>query len=171
MGETIDALGYKADVPARAKDKVTGTVDRARESVAGTMDSLKGAVTGSAGSLKDATPDRGEVAHKAHTAVGVAQSNPLGLAIGSVAAGFLVGMMLPTTRVEDERIGSIADDVQAHAAEVGQEAIEHSKEVAREVAQSAAETVGESVPQHGGELRDTAQAHVEAVAGDQPGSA
>jgi hypothetical protein len=103
--------------------------------------------------------------------VGVAQSNPLGLAIGSVAAGFLVGMMLPTTRVEDERIGSIADDVKAHAAEVGQEAIEHSKEVAREVAQSAAETVGESVPQHGGELRDTAQAHIEAVAGDQPGSA
>ena len=37
MGETIDALGYKADVPARAKDKVTDTVERARESVAGTV--------------------------------------------------------------------------------------------------------------------------------------
>ena len=36
MGETIDALGYKADVAARAKDKVTDTVERARESVAGT---------------------------------------------------------------------------------------------------------------------------------------
>ena len=31
MGETIDALGYKADVPARAKDKVADTVERARE--------------------------------------------------------------------------------------------------------------------------------------------
>jgi hypothetical protein len=88
-------------------------------------------VTGSAGSLKDATPDRGEVAHKAHTAVGVAQSNPMGLAVGSVAARFLVGMMLPSTRVEDERIGSIADDVKTHATEVGQEAIEHGKEVAQ----------------------------------------
>lgn len=170
MGDTIDALGYKADVPARAKDKVTGTVDRARESVAGTMDSLKGAVTGSAGSLKEATPDRGEVAHKAHTAVGVAQSNPLGLAIGSVAAGFLVGMLLPSTRVEDERIGSMADDVKAHATEVGKEAIEHGKDVAKEVAESAAETVGESASQHGGELRDTAQEHVEAVTGNQPES-
>jgi hypothetical protein len=163
MGNTIDALGYKADVPARAKDKVTGTVDRARESVAGSMDSLKGAVTGGAGSLKDATPDRGEVAHKAHRAVGVAQSNPMGLAISSVAAGFLVGMLLPATRAEDERIGSIADDVKAHASEVGQEAVEHGKQVAKEVAQSAAETVGESATQHGEELRDTAQAHVDAV--------
>jgi len=167
MGETIDALGYKADVPARAKDKVTGTVDRARGSVGGTMDSLKGVVTGSAGALKDATPDSGEVVHKAHTTVGVAQSNPMGLAVGSVAAGFLVGMLLPSTRVEDERIGSIADDVKAHASEVGQEAVEHGKEVAKDVAQSAAETVGESAAQHGEELRDTAQAHVEAVAGDQ----
>jgi len=168
MGDTIDALGYKADVPARAKEKVTGTVDRARESVAGTMDSIRDTVTGGAGSLKEAAPARGDVAHKAHRAVGVAQSNPMGLAIGSVAAGFLVGMLLPSTRVEDERIGSIADDVKTHVSEVGQEAVEHGKQVAKEVAQSAAETAGESAGQHGEELRETAQAHVDAVAGDQP---
>jgi hypothetical protein len=49
---------------------------------------------------------------------------------------------------------------------VGQEAVEHGKQVAKEAAQSAAETVGQSATQHGEELRDTAQAHVEAVAGD-----
>ena len=114
MGDTIDALGYKADVPARAKDKVTGTVDRARESVAGTVGSVKGAVTGKAGSVKDAARTAA-TSDKAHKAVGVAQSNPLGLAIGSVAAGFLIGMLLPSTRVEDERIGAIADEVKAHA--------------------------------------------------------
>ena len=32
MGETIDAIGYKADVPARAKDKVADSVERARDS-------------------------------------------------------------------------------------------------------------------------------------------
>jgi hypothetical protein len=171
MGDTIDALGYKADVPARAKDKVTGTVDRARESVAGTMDSLKGAVTGGAGSIKEATPDRGEVANTAHKAVGVAQSNPMGLAIGAVAAGFLVGMLLPSTRVEDERIGSIADDVKGHATDVAQDAVEHGKQVAKEVVQSATETAGESAAQHAEELRDTAQEHVGAVTGEQPSAA
>jgi uncharacterized protein YoxC len=166
MGDTIDALGYKADVPARAKDKVTGTVDRARESVAGTMDSLKGAVSGTAGSVKDMTPDRRHVAGKAHKAVGVAQKNPMGLAIGSVAAGFLVGMMLPSTQVEDDRIGTIADDVKEHVADVGQEAVAHGKQVAKEVAQSAVETAGESATQHAEDLRDSAQEHVEAVTGD-----
>jgi hypothetical protein len=168
MGDTIDALGYKADVPARAKDRVTGTVGRARESVAGTMDSLKGAVTGTAASVKDATPDTKRVAGQAQQAVGVAQRNPLGLAIGSVAAGFLVGMMLPATRVEDERIGAIADDVKEHVSEVGQEAVDHGKQVAKEVASSAAETIGQSAAEHGEELRETAQAHAHAVTGDQP---
>jgi hypothetical protein len=166
MGDTIEALGYKADVPARTKDKVTGTVDRARESVAGTVDSLKGAVTGGAGSVKDAAPGRGEVAHTAQTAVGVAQANPLGLAIGSVAAGFLIGTLLPATRAEDRRIGGIADEVKAHASDVGQEAVEHGKQVAKEVVQSAAETAGDSAAKHGEELRETAGEHVDAVTGD-----
>jgi hypothetical protein len=127
MGETIDALGYKADVPARAKDKVTGTVDRARESVAGTMDSIRGAVTGGTTSVKDAAADRQEVVDEARKAAGVAQQNPLGLALGSVAVGFLAGMALPSSRVEDERIGPMADDVKEHAAEVGQEALQHGQ--------------------------------------------
>ena len=163
MGETIDALGYKADVPARAKDKVTGTVERARESVTGTVDSIKEAVGGSASSVKEATPDRQQVAGQARHAAGVAQKNPLGLAVGSVAAGFLVGMLLPSSRVEDERIGPMADDVKEHAAEVGHEALEHGKQVAKEAAQSAASTVGESAGQHAEELRATAQEHAQAV--------
>ena len=170
MGETIDALGYKADVPARAKDKVTGTVDRARESVAGTMDSLRGAVTGGTTSVKDAAPDRQEVADGARKAAGVAQQNPLGLALGSVAAGFLAGMALPSSRVEDERIGPMADDVKEHAAEVGQEALEHGKQVAKEVAHTTAAAVGDSTSQHAEELRNTAEAHAEAVVGPKSSS-
>jgi Protein of unknown function (DUF3618) len=167
MGDTIDALGYKADVPARAKDKVTGTVDRARESVTGTVDSLRGAVTGSAGSVKGAAPGRGEMSQKAQTAVGMAQSNPLGLAIGSVAAGFVIGTLLPGTRAEDRRIGGIADEVKAHASEMGQEAVEHGKQVAKEVAHSAADTAGDSAAKHGQQLRETAGEHVDAVTGEQ----
>ena len=167
MGETIDALGYKADVPARAKDKVADTVERARESVAGTVDSIKGAVGGSASSVKEAAPDRQAVAGQARHAVGVAQKNPLGLAIGAVAAGFLVGMVLPSSRVEDQRIGSVADDVKEHAAEVGHEALEHGKQVAKEVAETAASAVGDSASQHAEDLRATAEEHAQAVTGTE----
>jgi len=162
MGETIDALGYKADVPARAKDKVTGTVGRARDSVAGSVDSLKGAVAGSA-------PSNGDAAETARHAVGVAQRNPMGLAIGSVAVGFLAGMLIPSTRVEDERIGPMADDVKEHAADVGHEALEHGKQVAKETAETAASSLGDSAAQHAEQLKESAQEHAQSVAGASDG--
>jgi hypothetical protein len=168
MGETIDALSYKADVPARAKDKVTGTVERARESVAGTVGSVKGAVGGGGSTVNQGTPDRQAVTGQARQAVGVAQRNPLGLAIGAVAAGFLVGMVLPSSRVEDERVGSMADDVKEHAAEVGQEALEHGKQVAKEVAETAASAAGDSASRHAEDLRATAEEHAQVVTGSDP---
>jgi hypothetical protein len=168
MGETIDALGYKADVPARAKDKVTDTVERARESVAGTVDSIKGAVGGGASAVKEATPEGQAVGDQARRAVGVAQKNPLGLAVGAAAAGFLVGMVLPASRVEDQRIGSMADDVKEHVAEVGHEALEHGKQVAKEVGQTAASAAGDSASEHAGDLRSTAEEHAQAVKESAP---
>ena len=73
MSETVDALGYKADVKSRTKEKFVGVKDK----------------------IVGGTPDSGEVKHKARQAKSVAQENPLGLAIGSVAVGFLAGMLIP----------------------------------------------------------------------------
>jgi uncharacterized protein DUF3618 len=130
MGDTVDALAYKADVKTRAKESVTEKVD-----------SLKAKVSG-------ATPDAGEVKHGARRAVGIAQENPIGLALGAVGVGFLAGMLVPSTRVEDEKIGPVADKVKERAAETGQEALERGKEVARDVADTAKQTAQESGREH-----------------------
>jgi ElaB/YqjD/DUF883 family membrane-anchored ribosome-binding protein len=91
MGDTIDALGYKADVKSRAKDNVSGKVDTVKERL------------GLAGQkASDATPDVEQVKGQVRKAAGVAQENPLGLAVGAVAVGFLAGMLVPSSRVEDE---------------------------------------------------------------------
>src|SRR5215207_7744444 len=89
MGETVDALGYKADVKGRAKDRVVGVKDR----------------------VVGATPDTDDVKHQARRAKSVAEENPLGLAVGAIAVGFLAGMLIPSTRVEDEKMGQVSDDV------------------------------------------------------------
>jgi hypothetical protein len=60
----------------------------------------------------------------------------IGLAIGATAVGFIVGLALPSTRVEDERIGPIADQVKDKARETGQEAIERGKQVAEQAAET-----------------------------------
>ena len=135
MGETIEAIGYKTDVKSRARDKVNRVMGKA----------------------SDATPSTGDVKEGAQKAAGVAQENPLGLALGAIAAGFIAGMLIPSTDVESEKLGPIADSVKEKAVETGQEALEHGKQVAQDVAQSAQETARESGQQHAQELASSAQ--------------
>ena len=133
MGDTVDALGYKADVKSRAKDKV---------------DRITGRVS-------SATPD-GQQMRRAASA---AQENPLGLAVGGIAAGFLLGLLVPSSRVEDEKIGPMADQVKDQIKETGEEALERGKDVARQ----AAETAQEAGREHAGEMRGSTQERAQAV--------
>lgn len=142
MGETVDALAYKTDVKTRVKESVTDKRDRL-------VDQMKG--TGSR--IGDATPDGEQLKEGAQRAAGVAQENPLGLALAGVAGGFLVGMLLPSSRIEDERVGPLADQVKETAAETGQEALERGKDVASQVAEQAVEGAKEA----GQEALDTAK--------------
>ena len=142
MGDTIDALGYKADVKSRAKDNVVGKVDSVKESL------------GLAGQkASDVTPDADQVKGQVRRAAGLAQENPLGLALGAAAVGFLAGMLIPSSRVEDEKLGPVADKVKEQAKETGQEALERGKQVA----QSAADTVSEESQKHGEQLAESAK--------------
>jgi ElaB/YqjD/DUF883 family membrane-anchored ribosome-binding protein len=154
MSETVEAIGYKADVPARTKEKVADKVDAARSKVSEATTRAKEAVTGTASRAGDtvgdatsrvgeATPSGDQVRQRARRAAGLAQENPLGLAIGAAAIGFLVGLAVPSTRVEDERLGPVADEVKDRVRETGQEALERGKEVAREAASSTAEAARE----------------------------
>jgi hypothetical protein len=131
MSETVDALGYKADVKTRTKERIVGVKDK---------------VVGGA-------PDTDEVKAKARRGASVAQENPLGLAIGAVAVGFVAGMLIPATRVEDEKLGQASDSVIEKVKETGQEALEHGKQVA----QDAAQTAKESGQEHAQQVKESAQ--------------
>jgi len=93
----------------------------------------------------------------AKQAAGVAQENPIGLALAGVAVGFVAGMLVPSTRVEDEKIGDLSDQVMDKVKETGGEALDRGKQVAQEAAQSAKETAQESGSEHAEELRYSAQ--------------
>jgi ElaB/YqjD/DUF883 family membrane-anchored ribosome-binding protein len=156
MGETVDALGYKTDVKARAKDSLQDK----KESAMGVVQSAKDRVVGAGQSVGEATPDAGDVKQQAKRAASVAQENPLGLAVGAVAVGFLAGMLIPSSRVEDEKLGPVADDVKDRAKQTGQEALERGKQVA----QDAAQTAKESGQEHAQGLGSSAQEHAQEAA-------
>ena len=142
MGDTVEALGYKADVKSRVKDSVS----EKRESLVGSISDGRDAVVGRADALVSrvggVVPDAGDL--KAGAAkVGVSKENPLGLAIAGAAVGFVVGTLLPKTTVENEKLGEASDQMVDKVKEAGHEALDRGKSVAEDAVQAASDTVQE----------------------------
>jgi hypothetical protein len=150
MGETVEAIGHKADVPGRARARVSETVDN-----------VKAAVRGTASRVGDAAPTGGDAKRSARRVVGLAEENPLGLALGAAALGFLAGLATPTTRVEDQRLGPVADQVKDKARETGQEALARGRQVAQEATQAAVQTAKQRGQEHGQDLAEGAKQDAE----------
>jgi ElaB/YqjD/DUF883 family membrane-anchored ribosome-binding protein len=150
MGATVDALAYKADVPGRAKDW---------------LDEKKDAVSSKVTGL---TPDGEQVKRRLSSAKDSAERNPIGLAIGGAAVGFVLGLLTPSTRMEDERLGPMADDVKSSAAEAGREALDRGRQVVEEAGESAVETAKQRAGEESQELTSSLQDKARDVA--SPGS-
>jgi hypothetical protein len=149
--ETMSALGHKADVKSRVKESVS----RKKDSLVGGVSSGKDAVVGKADSIVSTVtgvvPDTGQMVEGARK-VGMSKENPMGLAIGGAAVGFLLGLLAPSTRVEDEKIGEAADQVKEAVKESGQEAMERGKQVAQETVGAAKESARDSANEQGAQL-------------------
>jgi gas vesicle protein len=181
MGDTVEAIGYKADVPARTKEKVSDTFSDMKERIGGTASAVADRVGGTAAGITEATPNPAELKHAARRGVSIAQENPIGLAIGSIALGFLAGMLIPSTRVENEKIGPMAGQVREQAMQTGQEALEHGKQLAQEVASTVQDhaqqakdevkqTAQQAAQEHGEQLKQTAQQNAQEIRERAPSS-
>lgn len=149
MGERVDAIAHKADVPGRIGDRISET-----------RDAVTGKLTGARSGIAERAPDRTELRERSRRVASTLRDNPLGLAIGAAAVGFLVGMLLPSTRIEDERLGETADELRRRAAETGREALDRG----RQVAEDAAHAAKESGRQQADELGDRARQQASDVA-------
>jgi hypothetical protein len=172
MGDTVEAIGYKTDVRSRAgdavtrrKDAVVSTVRNAKDAVVSSVAGSSQRVTSSVGdvgssatsTIRGATPSSQDLSKTARRSVGLAQENPLGLTIGSFAVGFLAGLFIPTTRVEEEKVGPVASQVRERAMEAGHEALERGKQVAQETAGVAREAAQEATQRTASTLKESAQ--------------
>jgi hypothetical protein len=146
VGDEVDAISYKTDVGARMGDYVDDKKEAVKSKFTGAKDTVSGAV-----------PDRRAIKRGATHMRNTAESNPLGLALGGLAVGFVVGTLLPQTRVENEQMGEMSDRLTAAAKDTADEAVERGKRVAREAAGAAVETAKESGREQGQELGSTLQ--------------
>jgi ElaB/YqjD/DUF883 family membrane-anchored ribosome-binding protein len=82
MGETLEALSYKANLPARARETIDARVATLRARIATATKALR----------HEAVP-RARV---------IATEKPFGVALGAAAVGFLAGIVLPVKEHEPE---------------------------------------------------------------------
>jgi hypothetical protein len=143
VGEEVDAISFKTDVGARVGDYVSDKKEAVTSKLSGAKDVATKPI-----------PDR-EQFRKARSA---AEQNPLGLAIGAAGVGFALGLLLPKTRVENEKLGAAGDKV----SEVAREGWEHGKQVAQDTAQGAMEAAKDSSSRHTEELSSSLQGRLPA---------
>lgn len=163
MGDTVEALSYKADVPARVKDAVNDRVETVKETIGDVMSNVKGAVGGVKqravegwSETAERVPSREEMKNAARRGVGIAAENPLGLAIGAAAVGFLAGLLMPVTDYEREKLGPIRDDLVDRAQSAGSGMVEHGKQVLQETAEAALQTAQQSAQTHAQQIANEA---------------
>lgn len=135
MSAELDALGHKLDVPARAKERVGNATRKVRGAAPGGED-IKGA----------------------------AHDNPLGVVLGGVAVGMLAGLLLPRTKLEDEKVGPVADRLRDEAISSGREALERSKSVARQAGEAAKDAASEAAEHQADAMKQTAGSRAKKVA-------
>ena len=165
MGDTVEAIGYKADVPNRMKESVSekkdsliGSISSGASAVAGKTDALVSRVDG-------AVPDGNQLKDGA-AKIGVSKENPLGLAVAGAAIGFVLGTLLPATRVENEKLGEMSDELTDKVKEAGQEALDRGKSVAQDALQVAGETAQERGHDEAGAMSDSLRAKAHDIASD-----
>jgi hypothetical protein len=144
VGDEVDALSYKTDVPARTQDYIEDKKQAVKSKLTGAKDTVTGPL-----------PDRHAVKRGTTHVRNTAESNPLGLAVGGLAVGFLVGTLLPQTSVENERLGEMSDRMIDAAKDTAGEAVERGKQVAHEAVGAAVDTAKESGREQGEELTST----------------
>jgi hypothetical protein len=146
VGDEVDAISYKTDVGARVSDYVDDKKEAVKSKVTGAKDTVTGAV-----------PDRRRLKRGATHMRDTAARNPFGLAVGGLAVGFVVGTLLPQTRVENEQMGEMSDRLIDTAKQTASEAVDRGKQVAQDAVGAAVDTAKESGREQSGELSSTLQ--------------
>jgi hypothetical protein len=126
IGEKAGALKRGATSGAKA---VTEGAGSAREAISqGSSTAASALERGQSGAER--LSDRADLRRRTEAGLQAARSNPVPIAMGALALGALAGALLPSTPAEDERIGSMADDLKQEGLDAGGEAVRRGRDAA-----------------------------------------
>jgi len=106
-----------------AKSMVSDRVRDAREKLETARDTMQESVQNMTGNLGNLNP----------------MENPIGMLLAGLAVGFLIGLALPVSRFEAERIGPITDDVKDRMRQARSEMMRRGGEVIKDTIEASRE--------------------------------
>ena len=149
LAETAGAVAYKADVPTRMKDSIGGTTTRVKDRIGGVFGPAGDRASDAGSAVGDVASDaRDRASSGLGSAASMARENPMGAFVGGIAAGLLLGLMIPKTRMEQDRFGDRATELMDQAtervADLGHRAMDKEKEMIQRVGDRVTEAVESS---------------------------
>ncbi|MBV8164754.1 MAG: DUF3618 domain-containing protein [Candidatus Eremiobacteraeota bacterium] len=157
MGDTVEAIGYRADIPRRIKDSISDTVDTVKDRFAETTTGVRSGVASGLAKIDEQLPDADDLREGARQAVQTMRDNPVGLGLGALALGFLAGMLVPSTDFERDRLGSVSQRVKNETVEMGQEMFERGKRVATQATESVRDSAQKESQEMMSSMKDRAR--------------
>ncbi|GAC1313509.1 MAG: hypothetical protein NVS2B3_15340 [Vulcanimicrobiaceae bacterium] len=118
------------DTRAAVASKVSDTTSVVATKLADAKDDVSENIAG----IGDAATEKLERSKRATksaalSAKGLLEKNPLGLALGSIAAGFLIGLALPVSDLERDNVGPLGEKVKDQAKQAATEIVAQGKAV------------------------------------------
>jgi ElaB/YqjD/DUF883 family membrane-anchored ribosome-binding protein len=115
---------------------------------------VKSAIESARSSVSNAIPTTNDLRNLSGMAVDAIKENPIGALLSGFAVGFVIGSLLPSTPVEDDRLGALKDTLQNRAQDVGAQALEYGTAVIRDTVEAAQQ----SAQQHGAQFVEEVRA-------------
>ncbi|MBV8600748.1 MAG: DUF3618 domain-containing protein [Candidatus Eremiobacteraeota bacterium] len=140
IGETADAIGYKADVPSRVRENIADRVDGVKETILDRVGGIRDTIGGHVDTIAGATADATDNVRGATSKV---IGNPLGLAIGAWSVGFLAGLLMPMSELEERGLSPIRDRIEQSVQDA--DLIERGKRVIHSATQAAADSARDEI--------------------------
>jgi hypothetical protein len=151
VASTTSTVGEKV---GSAKESVASTastmgdkMSSARESVSSGAGSASETAGSAVGTVKEHMPTTDDARQGVQRVAGVAKANPMALAIGALVLGAAAGIALPKTRVEEEKVAPVAENLREQGVEKATQAIQQGREVITEKASQVAEQGQQAVQQ------------------------
>jgi len=134
VAEDVRSVAENANVVERAKETARNKVEDVKSGVGQRVQQVRDTLQGARDTLQDRLPSNLQLG-----------DNPMGMLIAGLAVGFLIGLVLPVTRFESERIGPFAQDMKDKARQARSEVARRGSEVIKETIEATREAATNSI--------------------------